>query len=520
MSASALLLAVLAAFPGGDVLERAETLLAAGKPAEARSILEERLAGDAPAAEKARLFEAEARCLRAEGRPWDAEAAFGSALEVTPAYYEAAIGRGEVFMELAAGAAGGDRPTGSEVRALAADARRWLEAAAGIRPGDPRALRSLARARILDLDFGGAAESIRSLLEKAPKDAGLQHLLAEAMRGAGDRAGAAKAEAAALAIDPALPDAAARRVSDIAAGGDPGAARAAALEALASDPGAEGVYLALWELDAPEKRYDALEDVLARVIALHPDQPNPKALHYLAYAQFSAGRRDAALETFRRKAGLEPRNPDTRLQIGRLLVGKGSYDEAEKSFEEALAFGLEPGSVPFTTALEGLASIGGAHGQARRYAEAERVFRRLAGLDPRSSAYRLYHGLSLRRLGRYEESEKEYLAAVDLAPFDGSPHNELGLLYLGWGRAAEARKAFEESAAEDPRITSPLENLGNLARVAGRKEESLTFFREACRRATEFRAEDDRLKFRRYLDAVACEGGTAPPAVPPVPAGR
>ncbi len=518
MSAPALLLALLAAFPGGDALERAETLLASGKPAEARAVLEERLAGDAPAEEKARLLEAQGRCLRAEGRPWDAEAAFGSALESAPGYYEASVGRGEVFLDLAAGAAAGDRPAGSEVRALAADARRWLEAAAGVRPGDPRALRSLARARILDLDFRGAAETIRSLLDKTPRDAGLQHLLAEALRGAGDRAAAAKAEAAALGADPGFPDAAARRVGDLAACGDPAAARAAAVEALASDPNAEGVYLALWELDAPEKRYDALEDALARVLAKHPD--HPRALHYLAYAQFSAGRRDAALETFLRKAALEPRNPDPRLQIGRLLVAKGKYDEAEKSFEQALAAGLEPGSIPFTTALEGLASIGGAHGQARRHSEAERVFLRLAGLEPRSSAYRLYHGLSLRRLGRYEESEKEYLAAVDLAPFDGTPHNELGLLYLGWGRAEEARKAFEASVAEDPRITSPLENLGNLARMAGRKEEALTFFREACRRATEFRIDDDRLKFRRYLDSVAREGEAGPPAAPAAPGGR
>ena len=94
-------------------------------------------------------------------------------------------------------------------------------------------------------------------------------------------------------------------------------------------------------------------------------------------------------------------------------MAKGDHAAAEKLFEEAIAGGLEEGSPDRSTALEGLASIGVAHGQARRFAEAERVFRRLAALDPRSAPFRMYLGLSLRRLGRYEDAEKEYLAAVE-----------------------------------------------------------------------------------------------------------
>jgi tetratricopeptide (TPR) repeat protein len=419
-----------------------------------------------------------------------------------------------VFLDLSGAAAGAARPSGAEVRALAADAKRWLSAAVAIRPGDAGALRSLARARLLDLDWAGAAEGIRALLEKSPKDASLLHLLAEALRGGGDRAGAATAEGEAFAADPALVEAASRRVEDLAATGSAAAARDAAVEALAAAPGAEPIYVALWRLDAPDKRFDALEDAIARVLAKHPDQP--LALHYLGYAQLGAGRKDAALETFRKKAALEPANPGPRLQVARILVARGDYAGAERLFEEALAGRLEPGTVEHTTVLEGLSSIGAAHGQARRFGEAERVYRRLRDLEPTSATYRMYLGLSLRRLGRYAESEKEFVAAVDLSPFDGTARNELGLLYLGWGRQDAAREAFLASAAEDPRITAPLENLACLARTAGRVDEALERFREAHRRAVDFRNEDDRLKFRRFLDIAAREKA----ALEAVPGGR
>jgi len=302
-------------------------------------------------------------------------------------------------------------------------------------------------------------------------------------------------------------------VGDLAASGKPTAARNAAVDALVADPADETLYGALWAVDAPERRWDALEDAFARVLAKHPGQG--LALHYLAYSQFSAGRRDAALETFRKKAALEPKNPDPLLQIGRLLVPRGDYDEAEKSFNAAFEAGLAPGEAAFTSALEGLASVGGAFGQARRYADAERVFLGLVKREPSSSQYRMFLGLSQRRLARYEEAEKSYLSAIELAPFDGTPRNELGLLYLGWGRGDDARKAFEEAAAGDPRITSPLENLGTLARAAGRLDEAARFFREAHRRAAAFRDDVERLKFRRYLDQVLREAEAGATSVRP-----
>ncbi len=457
------------AFPAGDAVEEAESHLAAGRPAEARVRLETRLSAEGiEAPERARLLEALGRCLRAEDRPWDAEAAFGSALEARGDFYEAAVGRGEVFLDLALGADRGPGPTGAGVRALATDARRWLEKALGLRPGDARSLRALVRARVLDGDFRAAAEAARAILAADPADGGAHHLLAEALRGAGDREGSVRA----------------------------------ARDALIRDPGADDVYRILWESAASSKRFEAMEEALLGVLAKHPD--HPRALYYLGYCQFQAGRRDAALESFRRKAALEPANPQPRVAIGRLLVGKGDLSAAEKILGEALAV-LPADSPDRQSALDALASIGGRHGAARAYADAERVFGSLVEREPGNPDYRMNHALSLRRLGRREEAEKEYLEAIEQAPYDGGPRNDLGLLYLGWGRVEDARRTFEESAREDPRVTASLENLGNMARAAGRTAEALARFREAYRRASLHRDEEERLKFRRYLDAVARE---------------
>lgn len=501
-----LLAAAAATFPAGDALEEAEALLRAGKPAEAMERIEGALEADPPVPPetKGALLLALARCHRALGNLWDAEGAFARALEARPDSFEAARGRGENFLDLASRVAAGPRAGGSDVRALAADAKRWLAAAARLQPEDVRTRRNLARARILDLDFEGAAADLRALAAgEAGKDADVHHFLAAALRGAGDRAAAAAAEAACLERDPRRSDAAALRVGDLAAAGKPAEARDAAVEALVRDPSADAVCQALWKADAGEGRFLALEEALLRVLAKHPD--HPRLLHYLGYARLSGGRRDAALEAFQRKAALEPGSPAALLPVGRLLVAKGDLAGAEKAFEEALA-ALPEEDEGRATAMAGLDSIGKAHGDARRFAEAERIFRRLAALDPGAASFRTLLGLSLRRLGRNEEAEAAYRESADLAPFDANPWNELGMHYLGWGKAAEAREAFLRATETDPRFTWSLETLGNLDRAAGRMDEARARFLEAYRRAASFRDEDDRLKYRRMLDLCAHSG--------------
>ena len=503
----AALLLLPAPFPPGDAASDAETLLAAGKADEARARLEEALP-EAPPEARGRLQEALGRALRALERPWDAEAAFGRALEADPALAAAALGRGEVFLDLAAEAAAGPRPSGAEIRALAADARNWLARAAEKLPGEVRPLAGLARADILAGDAAAAGRSAARLVEAAPKDPHARRLLAEALRAAGDRAGAARVEGEALALAPDLAAAAAARVGDLAAAGDRAAAAAAARESLLRLADSEPLYQALWQVEAPARRWAALEETLLAVLGKHPD--HPRALYYLGYARLSSGNRDGALDAFLRKSAKEPGQPRTLVLIGRLQGAKGELPAAEASFEAAFAAGLDPASDEAGPALEGYAAVGASHGLARRYADAERVYRRLSTLSPDAAEYRTFLGLSLRRLDRHDDAEAAFKAAIDLAPFDGTPWNELGLLHLARGRVEEALAAFHASAEKDPRGTAALENLANHARATGRPAEAVEWYREAHRRACEFRDEADRLKFRRALDVAARE--SAPPS--------
>jgi tetratricopeptide (TPR) repeat protein len=497
-----------AASPPGDARADAETLLAAGKADEARARIEEAL-GAAPApAERALLQELLGRALRALDRPWDAEAAFGRALEDDPALAAAALGRGEVFLDLSIAAASGARPSGAEVRALAADARTWLAKAAEALPGQPRPLAGLARAALLGEDHASAEEAALRLLAAAPKDPGARRLLASARRAAGDPAGAAAAEAEALSLDPSLAAAAAARVGDLAAAGDRPAAAAAAREFLLGSPDADPVYQALWRVEGTARRFAAMEETILAILDRNRD--HPRALYYLGYTRASAGNRDGALDAYRRKAEVDPGSVRTRVLIGNLLAGKGDLAGAEAEYERAFALGLDPGSAgDGAMALAGLSAVGTSHGLARRYGDAERVFRRVAELDPGSPEPRMFLGLSLRRLGKHEEAEAAFRQAIDLSPFDGLPSNELGLLHLGRGRMEEAVAAFRASAEIDSRNTPAVENLGNLARAAGRHAEALEWYREGHRRACAFRDEPDRLKFRRYLDATAREAEAA-----------
>lgn len=139
-----------------------------------------------------------------------------------------------------------------------------------------------------------------------------------------------------------------------------------------------------------QKRSDAVEKTTRLILDRVPD--HPLALEWLGFAQM-AGDGDAAIESLRKAARLDPLRVETQFNLGLNLAARGDRDEAAACFERALA-----GRPNFVLAWIHLGEVRG--GEA-----AVAAYRRALEIDPTST--RAY--VALARALRAGGDDKEAL---------------------------------------------------------------------------------------------------------------
>jgi len=271
-----------------------------------------------------------------------------------------------------------------------------------------------------------------------------------------------------------------------------------------------------------------LKDNLAAETAAEADGRTPERsasdFETLGDSYLKRGELALAFLNYTKAAGLEPENPVIKYKIGRLLLKKGSPEEAGIEFEEIIKQGKKPllgyeglGRVFFRTGdlarakenFEGALKLDPSHWQARNflgmlhdrrgeYGEAVRYYEsamagapeepvlfnnlgvslyrsgdhtRAAGMFERALELRpepkVYNNLALTlaRLQRYPEALEIFTAASN----EWTALNNLGLVYLAQGKYREAEEAFSRAAEKSPRyFEKAIENLEK-ARTRGRR---------------------------------------------------
>ncbi|MCB1097318.1 MAG: tetratricopeptide repeat protein [Verrucomicrobiae bacterium] len=83
------------------------------------------------------------------------------------------------------------------------------------------------------------------------------------------------------------------------------------------------------------RRMDRFEDALAIAQALHSREGTWRSAICVAMVYREMGKADAALDSYREAANLDPSEVTTYLDMGDVLLGTGRFDEAEKEFDKA-----------------------------------------------------------------------------------------------------------------------------------------------------------------------------------------
>jgi len=119
------------------------------------------------------------------------------------------------------------------------------------------------------------------------------------------------------------------------------AAFRAARRALQIDPGLGEAYGVMGRLQLSEFDWPGAERSFARLVALAPG--NAPGLSWYAYHLLLQRRFDAALETIKRAAALDPLNLNIRVTVGFIHAFRREYETSIDIFEQVL--GLDPGNM-------------------------------------------------------------------------------------------------------------------------------------------------------------------------------
>jgi tetratricopeptide (TPR) repeat protein len=153
---------------------------------------------------------------------------------------------------------------------------------------------------------------------------------------------------------------------------------------------------------------------------------------YEAPSRVMPGARDSALEAIR----LDPALAQAHAALGLVrYLYEWSFDEAEKSFEKAVA--LDPS---YPSAHHWFAMMLMVRG---RYGESLEQIERARKLEPESALYDVKKGTILMAAGRLDEAEAHLRSVLDRRPESPLARREMGLLELTRGRLEEALRFLD-----------------------------------------------------------------------------
>jgi tetratricopeptide (TPR) repeat protein len=220
-------------------------------------------------------------------------------------------------------------------------------------------------------------------------------------------------------------------------------AQAATDKALALDDRLAEAYTSLGKIEHIRNDYEAAEAAYQRALELNPNYVTA----YRWYAELLGGplgRRDEALERFKKAAELDPLSPIVLWSVGNGYELVGRFDEGLAWYHKSIK--IDPGFAA------GFFQIGLHYWDTEgKLGEAVRWFRKSVSLDPGNPGNSAALGWLFLDLGDLDRAEYWIERSIELAPESFTPNLAMQLLHLYRSDLSTAleyvRRAFE---TEDP----------------------------------------------------------------------
>lgn len=358
-----------------------------------------------------------------------------------------------------------------------ADAIAWFEQHA---PDDPRLLSSLADFYEREHRWPEAAGAYQRALQRTPRNTELKTRYASALMTSGGTANLGKArEALEEVVSARATDARAlyllsqveRRLGDVAA------AEATARRIITHGSGSPWGYYALAEVLEDARRYQAVVDELAPVVAAHLAKADQVfevgiLLPHLALAYQQTGRHEEAIATFERARKLSPKDPALTAYLIEAQIAGKQYGAAIDTARAALVD--NPNDLRLTRVQARALRLSGKTDQG--LALLEGVVKRRA--DDPMAYVALAQGYADAERGA--QAVKVLQDAQALFPSDNALAFELATVFEKQKKFAEAEAVIRRVLARDPQNAPALNYLGYMLAERGeRLDESVAVVTQA-----------------------------------------
>jgi arylsulfatase A-like enzyme/Flp pilus assembly protein TadD len=225
-------------------------------------------------------------------------------------------------------------------------------------------------------------------------------------------------------------------------------------------------------------RYDDgdLAGALARCRAVVKARPTmAQALHYLAFLEWQAGDRKAAVDAGRQALALNPDSTEVASRLGVYLAQSGQA-------KEAVAL-LEPYSRRKDPDVDVLTALAMAYAGLGQMNEALATFDRLLAVSPTNTLGLMNKGRVLMQAGRTAEARAALEKALARDPSLGLAHVSLGLIEAQAGHTDKAIAEWRAALDADPQTYEALFNLGVTLTQMGRLAEARPYMERYVKEA-------------------------------------
>jgi len=367
-------------------------------------------------------------------------------------------------------------------------------------PSQGETLVCLGLARAAQGKDGLAA--LESASRALPNDAQVHYLLGEALDGHGLHGRAAESFARATALRPDFANAHNELGRVLLELGDTDAAMTSCRRALEIRPQFAEAIGNLANAERAQGALGAAIEGYRRVIALEPNLA--EAHRNLGSALLECGELDAGIDALRRALELRPHYPEAVAQLagaltargcaaealpyyerllermrhadilndyGTLLVGLGRFEDAARSYRDALA--LEPRNARLCANLGHVLHCLGDHRAAVDHS------RRAVELDARLPEGYLHLGNALLAINEMHAADDAYHAGLAVAPEHALLHIAQAMAARSLGRIDDAAASTQRALAIRPDAAVAVASLGSLAIDRGRFEEAEELLKKA-----------------------------------------
>jgi tetratricopeptide (TPR) repeat protein/serine/threonine protein kinase len=204
-------------------------------------------------------------------------------------------------------------------------------------------------------------------------------------------------------------------------------------------------------------------------LALRPTSPG--ILVHLGRTLQATGKRDEAIECFRKAIRHDDQHARAHLALGIALSEHGSIKAAIACYKRAVE--LDPQSADAYSNF-GLALL--------KQGEVEQAIaccKRAIELAPDSAHGYVNLGVALKKQGKVDDSISWHRKAIQAAPTDARAHHCLGLALFGEGRVDEAISSYREAIRLDRWYAPAHVNLGTVLSRKGKLDEAIACYRKA-----------------------------------------